>query len=435
MMGKENQMSDQMNQQANQAPEGGFQPSPEFIQRVSRIGQAIALKEPDRVPFMPSMNNFYVYHYNKITVKQWMEDCSTIIPSMDQYLTDYNPDLVWSPIMFPSKAMERIGSLQCRWPGEYWNLPDNTAYQYVDKSFLEDDDWDEFFKDPTLFIIRKVLPKKYKSLGALGMLNLYGICGHCVLSFMPFGLPPVQDAINSILETGAEVGKYMQGGIASEMFCIEKGFPVFGSSVLCCPFDDFADNVRGLMDLCMDLTTDPEMVDEALERWGDITIPAAIQAAKMAHQSYVFMPLHCGVDNFMSAENYEKHYWPGLERSINALVAAGLTPIVFCEGSYHNRLDIIKNVQPGKVIFCFEDVNMEEAKKKLGDRACIAMGMNTATLMHGKPQDVEDEVKRTLDIMAPGGGYISSNSIALDYVSPENMYAWRNTIEKYGYYR
>lgn len=428
-------MNDNKTNTANGAPEGGFRPSPELLQRIGRIETATALKEPDRVPFMPSMNNFYVYHYDKITVRQWMEDCRSIIPSMDQYLHDYDPDLVWSPIIFPAKAMETIGSNQCRWPGEYWNLPDNTAYQYVDKSFLGDDDWDEYFKDPTLFILRKVLPKKYKTLGALGMINPYAICGHAILSFMPFGLPPVQDALNSILATGAEVAKYMEGGVEAEMFCVQKGYPTFGSSVLCCPFDDFADNVRGLMELCMDITTDPDLVDEALDRWGDVTIPGAIQTAKMAHQNYVFIPLHCGVDNFMSVENYEKHYWPSLKRCIDELIAADLTPIVFCEGKYHTRLDVIKNIQPGKVIYCFEDVDMTEVKKKLGDVACIAMGMNTATLMHKKPQDVEDEVKRTFDILAPGGGFISSNSVALDFASPENMHAWRNAIDKYGCYK
>lgn len=417
------------------APDNAFQPSPELIRRVQRIETAKSLHEPDRVPFMPTMNNFYAYHYDKVTIKQWMEDCRTIIPSMEQYLRDYDPDLVWSPMMFPSRAMEISGSTQCRWPGEYWNLPDNTSFQYVDKSFLDDDDWDEFFRDPTLFIMRKVLPQKYKSLGALGMINPYSLCNYVVLSFMQFGLPPVQEALKALLETGAEVAKYMESGIAAEMFCVQQGYPVFGSSVLLCPFDDFADNVRGLMELCMDITTDPEKVDEALDRWGDISIPAAIQNAKMAHKDYVFMPLHCGVDNFMSVEDYEKHYWPSLKRCMDALIAADLTPVVLCEGKYYTRLDVLRNVQPGKVIYCFEDTDLAEAKRKLGDVACIAAGMNTLTLMNKKPEDVKDEVKRTLDIMAPGGGFISTNSIALDYVSPENMHAWRNAIEKYGSYR
>ena len=427
-------MSDQMNKQGG-APENAFQPSPEFIQRMVRFKTAVAGQEPDRVPFMPSMNMFYAYHYDMVTVKQWMEDCRTIIPSMQRYLQDYNPDIVWTPAMFPSKAMEAIGSEQCRWPGEYWNLPDNTAYQYVDKCFLEDDDWDEFFKDPTLFIIRKVLPRKYKTLGPLAMLNPYALCGHAILSFMPFSLPPMQGALNSLLATGQEVGKYMDGAIEASMMILGAGYPTFGDTVLCCPFDDFADNVRGLMELCMDITTDPELVDEALDRWGDITIPAAIAQAKMTHQETVFIPLHCGVDNFMSVENYEKHYWPSLKRCLDALIAADLTPVVFCEGKYHTRLDSIKNIQPGKVVYCFEDVNMEEAKKKLGDAACIAMGMNTHTLMNKGPQEVEDEVKRSMDILAPGGGFIMTNTIALDFCSPENMHAWRNAVDKYGSYK
>ena len=47
---------------------------------------------------------------------------------------------------------------------------------------------------------------------------------------------------------------------------------------------------------------------------------------------------------------------------------------------------------------------------------------------------VGDEVKASMDILAPGGGYIMSNTVALDYVSPENMHAWRNAVEKYGKY-
>ena len=49
------------------------------------------------------------------------------------------------------------------------------------------------------------------------------------------------------------------------MTVINAGYPMFGDAVLCCPFDDFADNVRGLMELCMDVVTDPETVDQALE--------------------------------------------------------------------------------------------------------------------------------------------------------------------------
>jgi len=54
--------------------------------------------------------------------------------------------------------------------------------------------------------------------------------------------------------------------------------------------------------------------------------------------------------------------------------------------------------------------------------------------MHGTPADVERVTRKALDILAPGGGYFMSNSIALDEVPVENMHAWRDTLEKYGKY-
>ena len=147
------------------------------------------------------------------------------------------------------------------------------------------------------------------------------------------------------------------------------------------------------------------------------------------------MPLHCGVDNFMSVENYEKHYWPCLKRTIEAAIAADLTPIVFCEGRYNTRLDCITDVPKGKVLYVFEEVDLKEAKRIVGPYAAIGGGMNTHTLMNGTPERIEREVRETLEYMAPGGGYFMCNSIALDQVSPENMHAWRDAVEKYGYYK
>ena len=419
---------------SNDAAQVTPQGLPPIAIRSKRIQQAVALQEPDRVPFMPSINSLYAYHYNMCTVQDWMTDPTCMIPVMQRYLTDYDPDMVWTPGNFPIPPMETLRSSQCRWPGEYWDLPADTTYQYVDNSFIGEDQYDEFLKDPTLFIMRNVLPKKYEALGGLALINPYALTGHCILNCMPFGLPPVQESLQAMLKAGSEIMEYMDKSIALEMSVIEAGYPTWGSAVLCCPFDDFADNVRGLMELCMDVVTDPDLVDEALERWGDVTIPAGIANAKAAHQQHLFIPLHCGVDNFMSVEDYEEHYWPTLERTINAAIEADLTPIVFCEGKYHTRLDIIKNVERGKVIYAFEDVDWPEAKRKLGDVACIAGGMQTKTLMYGTPHDVEEEVKRSIDLLAPGGGFIMSNTVALDFVSPENMHAWREATENYGAY-
>lgn len=407
---------------------------PPIAVRSMRNKTALSLNEPDRVPFMPSMNNFYCLHYG-VTIKEMMTHPQSLMEPMARYLKDYDPDWVWNPVPFPIKPMETIGSNQCRWPGEYWNLPDDTPYQYVDKEFLTEDDWEEYMTDPTLFIMRKVLPNKYKNLGGLAAINPYAMTGHCILSYAQFANPAVQEALQTLIKTGQEVGQFMGEAMPVLMSVIEAGYPVYGAAPACIPFDDFADSVRGLMLLCMDIVADPEYVEEALQKWGDVSIPAAIATAKMAHAEDLFLPLHCGVDNFMSIENYEKYYWPTLKRTIMAAIDADLTPIIFCEGKYDTRLECITDVPKGKVLYNFESVDYKEVKRIVGPYAAIGAGMSTHTLMNGTPEQVEDEVRRNMEILAPGGGFFMSNSIALDHVSPENMHAWRNAVDKYGTYR
>ena len=140
-------------------PEGGLPP---IAVRSIRNQTALSLNEPDRVPFMPSMNNFYAMHYG-VSIKDSMTDARTLIEPLRKFCADYNPDWVWNPVPFPIKPMETIGHKQARWPGEYWNLPDDTPYQYVDKCYLTEDDWEvawfpaygphtrpeSWFEDPT----------------------------------------------------------------------------------------------------------------------------------------------------------------------------------------------------------------------------------------------------------------------------------------------
>lgn len=409
----------------------GASPLPPIAIRSNRVQAAIDLREGDRVPFMPSHNNFYAYHYG-ITTKEAMTNILSLREPLIRFLDDYDPDLVYEPCFFPIDAMERIGHNSARWPGAYHDLPDNTPYQYVDQEYLSDDDWDTYLKDPGLFILTQVLPKKFKALSPLAMLNLYGLCGQSIYGFASAGIPPIAQALRSLADTGELVMKNLGevGQLIGMM--VGMGYPTFGSACVLAPFDDFADNVRGLLTACLDVVTNPERIDEAVTRWGDVSIPAGIASAKMMHARYVFIPLHCGMDNFMSVENYNVHYWPSLKRLIDAVIAAELTPVVFCEGKYNTRLEPLTDVEKGKVIYCFEDVDLVRAKKVLGNVACIAGGMPTAVLMKGNAAEIENETKRSIDICAPGGGFIMSNSTALDFVSPEAMTAWHEATLKYG---
>ena len=146
------------------------------------------------------------------------------------------------------------------------------------------------------------------------------------------------------------------------------------------------------------------------------------------------MALHKGMDGFMSDEHYAEFYWKHLQKIIEAIIEADKVPYIFTEGKYNTRLEFLKDVPKGKVLYHFETVDMARAKKILGDTACIAGGFPTPLLTVGTKQEVIDECKRLIDICAPGGGFIFETASGLDNVKTENVEAMFQTVREYGVY-
>ena len=96
-------------------------------------------------------------------------------------------------------------------------------------------------------------------------------------------------------------------------------------------------------------------------------------------------------------------------------------------------LDIYNPVQ-----FTAANMELEGLKNDFGkDLVFWGGGVNTqSTLKNGSPDKVSDEVKKILDIMAPGGGFVFTpvHNIQED-VPPENFWAMWDTLMEYGKYR
>lgn len=410
-----------------------FEVSPAFIERATRVKTAISLGTPDRVPFVPTMGNLAALEYGA-TIKTAMEDQSTIIPALDRLLEDVKPDYFYTPDFFPKQTLDILKPININYPGKDASFGDNFTYQVADHSFMEDDEYDAFLQDPSAFLMHRVLAEKYSALGGLKLLNPYNLSGATVMGFASLAAPPLRSALEAMLEAGKATQAYIESSVAVNMHLIQKGFPVWGSAVASAPFDLFADNIRGLLNTVMDLKTDPELLGQAVDRFTDVVIADAIALAKMSHSDNIFVPLHIGVDEFMSPADYEQFYWPSLKKLLCALVAADITPFVFCEGNYYTRLNCLKDVPKGKVVYFFEKQDMARAKRELEGIACIAGNVSTTTLMCGTKEQVVEETRRLLDLCAPGGGYMMSNDISIDNCKRENLTAWYEAVEKYGCY-
>ncbi len=84
--------------------------------RSMRVKAALDLKEGDRVPFIPTTNNFNATGYG-VSIYDAMKDFGVLADPFQRYLKQYDPDLVYIPPFFPIDPMETAGHTSASCPG------------------------------------------------------------------------------------------------------------------------------------------------------------------------------------------------------------------------------------------------------------------------------------------------------------------------------
>lgn len=80
--------------------------------------------------------------------------------------------------------------------------------------------------------------------------------------------------------------------------------------------------------------------------------------------------------------------------------------------------------------------NLEALKEKTYGKMVLCGAVDTQHILpYGTPQEVEDEVRRVINILGPGGGYMmASVHTIMNEVPPENILAMVDAVDKYGQY-
>ncbi|GHV79899.1 uroporphyrinogen decarboxylase [Spirochaetia bacterium] len=94
--------------------------------------------------------------------------------------------------------------------------------------------------------------------------------------------------------------------------------------------------------------------------------------------------------------------------------------------------DIINPIQPNA-----RDMDTGELKRLFGAKVCFHGGIDSqGALVSGSVDDVRAEVKRRINDLAPGGGYIATPSHNIQFgVPPENIIAMYDAIHEFGVYK
>ncbi len=407
-----------------------------LIERKKRVEDAVQLRKPDRVPFLP-FPHFYPAKAHGISFKEFMYDYDKIKAASKALILDIEPDMYVNPIptFGLGPVVELLDFKQLKWPGH--GLSDDLMYQFIEDEYMSADEYDVFFSDPTDFMMRTYLPRICGILEPMKQLPYMPAQYYLRLprSVGVFGIPEVADALQKLIAAGTESQKMTAKAIEFAGEMTELGFPsMFGGSSYA-PFDFWADNFRGTRGMLLDMYRHPEKIEKAIEMILPVLVESAIAPAKMTDCPYIFIPLHKGVDTFMSLDQFKNFYWPSLRELMMQLIDEGLVPCPLWEGKCESRLEVIKDIPRGKAIYIFENTDIFKAKEILGDTVCIKGNMPASLLIAGTVEQVVDYTKKLIDIVGKDGGFIMEGAMGIpDEAKPENVKAWAECTKDYGVY-
>lgn len=186
------------------------------------------------------------------------------------------------------------------------------------------------------------------------------------------------------------------------------------------------------------LADDPGLVDTVLGRYVDWTI-AIVRHLKALGVDYVwtFDDMAYKTGPMFSPQVFREHFMPHLRRVAAAIKGEGFPWIIHSDGNVMLLLDdlltlgfdALHPLEPGPM-------DIEAVKRDYGHRLCLVGNIDLHyTLTRGTPAEVDAEVKRRIEVVGKGGGYMisSANSIT-SYCKVENVWAMIHAIQKYGAY-
>lgn len=412
-------------------------------QRLQRFHDAVALKEPDRVPIITPGTNTFDSLDAGYTMAETIYDYGKAKDAIRQFLTRYEPDsgyVLGTGLEGLGPMLEKSRCKTVTWAGMPGNMiNDNSVHQFLEFELLQDDEIVELSRDLGNFIATKFLPRVFGIMEPMRNFDFKASLRHTLTTgplepiSAAFANPDVQAMAKELTELNDMFSAYYTqvGAFAGEVegmgFPIMAGPPTFGA------FDFYSDYLRGTILASMDLYDNEDDLEAFLRDFSEMQV-ADIKKNPPQPGRIKFMPMHKAMDGFMSDEHFARFYWPYQMKLVNAWIDAGAIPYVYTEAKYNSRLKYLKELPKGKTIIHFEQIDMVAAKRELGDVACVSGVFPAHLLTVGTKQQVIDEAKRIMDIFAPGGGYIFDFDGGLYDHKRENMEALFDTIKTYGKY-
>ncbi len=221
-------------------------------------------------------------------------------------------------------------------------------------------------------------------------------------------------------------------------------YALIGSAVIGGGIFEQPARVMGLQNFMMALLTAPQFADRLMEQITDLYIESCnnyLDHVGKYIQVFTFWDDVTGQNGWLiRPELYRKMIKPKQKRLVEAIKKKTDAKLFFhCCGAARGLIpdlidlgfDILNPVQVSA-----RGMDTRELKAEFGKDITFWGGIDTQRVLpFGRPQDVVDEVKRRIDDLAPGGGFVFAAVHNIQaQVPPENIVTMFDTALEYGQY-
>ncbi len=417
-------------------PDAGKNPEELFAERSRRLNDAMVLKQTDRIPIQLPMGYMAADMYG-VSHQEQHENADREIEILESAALHFQPDSLMGLYNNPGPSLA-LGDRMTKFPGH--DLGPDGSFQFVEGEYMKGEDYDDFIEDPADWSIRKYWPRVFSELEGLAMLPPLGMAAfgtYSLSSLTVFKAPLVAKALKALARAVEAQAGVQERMIRTTQHLAAAGFApvVFAGIALEAPFDLMSDTLRGMRGIMLDIYRRPEKLLTAQEKVLRFQLEYAVKWCRFTGINVAFIPLHRGSDGFMSLQQFEKFYWPQLKAMLEKLVKENITPVVFYEGVWDERLQYLAELPKGKTVGWFQASDIFKVKEIAGDTMCIIGGMPNSLLKSGTKEEVRQLTIRLCKEVGKGGGFIISTGVGeMEGCRPELVKVWIETAKEFGVY-
>ena len=403
-----------------------------YKERIGRLRKIYDMEPHDRpVADLFMGANEYVIRRKGLQGKDMVYNHEKLREPLLEFHNDFQPDVAVAPLPYPGKVMDML-DYQCYiWGGQ--KLPDELTIQAVEGEHMLGDEYKEFAADPTNFWLKKYLPRVMPTLAPLAMLTELPRVSEnvdIIDMILPFGTPPFQAMLKTLIEAGDELMKLL-GTVGQTMGMIAaSGFPSMGFNIVKTPFDYLGDTLRGTKGILTDMFRRPDDLLAACEAYVPVLINATVNASDRNSAPAALYVLHKGADSFMSREQFEKFYWPTWKAVMLGLYEEGITSYLFIEGSYNQRLENLAEMPEKSLVCHFDQTDMKRVKEVLSDKYIIAGNVPASMMATGTTDEVRAYCDNLVELYEDAPAYIMAHGCYFENTTDDKIRAFMDSVKK-----